>query len=309
MHKKILVTGSTGFVGQNLIPYLEKHHYTSIGVSRTASKQTINYTTLAEHGWDNAFAIIHLAGKAHDLKNSSDDQAYFDVNTELTKNLFQQFLKSDCSIFIYMSSVKAVADTVEGNLKETVKPNPITAYGKSKIAAENYILNHKLPKNKKAYILRPCMIHGPGNKGNLNLLYQIVAKGIPYPLGAFDNKRSFLSVENLCFAIYTLLEKQPESAIFNLADDEAISTTKLIEIIGKASGKNTRIWKLPKSLIHLLASIGSALKLPFNQERLEKLTENYKVDNSLLKNTLTIQLPISTEEGLTTTIQSFQEKK
>jgi nucleoside-diphosphate-sugar epimerase len=88
---------------------------------------------------------------------------------------------------------------VEGVLTEEVEPKPLTHYGKSKLMAEEYILSQPLSVGKSYYILRPCMIHGPGNKGNLNLLYQIVQKGIPYPLAAFENKRSFLSIENLCF--------------------------------------------------------------------------------------------------------------
>ena len=84
--------------------------------------------------------------------------------------MFDQFLKSDCETFIYMSSVKAVVDQADGILTENVKPNPITVYGKSKLAAEEYILSRKNLKNKRVYILRPCMIHGPNNKGNLNLL-------------------------------------------------------------------------------------------------------------------------------------------
>ena len=85
---------------------------------------------------------------------------------------------------------------MQGILTEDTIPNPKTHYGISKLQAENYILDQKLPEGKRVYILRPCMIHGPGNKGNLNLLYTLVKKGFPWPLGAFENQRSFLSIDN-----------------------------------------------------------------------------------------------------------------
>jgi nucleoside-diphosphate-sugar epimerase len=114
--------------------------------------------------------------------------------------LYDQFLQSKAKKFIYISCVKAAADTVDGVLTEDVLPNPVTAYGKSKLMAENYI-SANIPADKQVYILRSCMIHGPGNKGNLNLLHGIVKKGISYPFGAFKNVRSFLSIENICFVI------------------------------------------------------------------------------------------------------------
>ena len=137
-----------------------------------------------------------------------------------------------------MSSVKAVADGVEGVLDESVIPSPVTAYGKSKLAAEEYILSQKLPKGKRVYILRPCMIHGPNNKGNLNLLYHFVKKGIPYPFGSFENKRSFVSIDNLCFVIKELIEnKNIPSGVYNISDDQALSTNELVRNDGRSASK------------------------------------------------------------------------
>src|SRR5690606_9961467 len=105
----------------------------------------------------------------------------------------------------YFSSVKAVADTVEGVLQEDVVGKPLTPYGKSKLEAEQYLLSQVLPEGKRAFIIRPCMIHGPGNKGNLNLLYKVVEKDVPWPLAAFRNQRSFLSIDNLCFLLERMI--------------------------------------------------------------------------------------------------------
>ncbi|MGY8908602.1 MAG: NAD-dependent epimerase/dehydratase family protein [Flavobacteriales bacterium] len=306
--KKIIITGNSGFVGQNLSKYL-KNNYDIIGVSRNGSKsekKIINYNQLQKNVLDDSFAFIHLAGKAHDLKKTSKDQEYFEVNTVLTKTLFNQFLKSDCEVFFYMSSVKAAADTVEGLLTESVTPNPVTVYGKSKLAAENYILSKEIPKNKRVYILRPCMIHGPNNKGNLNLLYSFVLKGIPYPFGIYENKRSFVSVENLCFVINELLENANiASGIYHIADDEPISTNQLVKIIGKIISKPAKIWNTPKPIVNFFAKIGDILPIPINSERLQKLTENYEVSNKKIKKAIQKNLPLSAEKGIQKTIASF----
>ena len=133
--KKILITGSTGFVGSNLVPYLKESGFEVVGISRKGNLPTLTYESLNSMLWDEAYAMVHLAGKAHDLKKVSSESDYFEVNTELTKKLFDAFLKSKASVFIYMSSVKAVAYKVSGTLTEEVVANALTVYGKSKWAA------------------------------------------------------------------------------------------------------------------------------------------------------------------------------
>ena len=294
----IIITGATGFVGKNLSKFLKEkgHHIVPLSLRKA---------------WEldqNAEAIIHLAGKAHDTKNTSAEKEYFEINTELTKKLFEEFLKTPAKDFIYFSSVKATADTVEGFLDENHKSNPQTPYGKSKLLAEEYLLSQKLPENKRLFIIRPCMIHGPGNKGNLNLLYKFVQKGIPYPLAAFENKRSFLSIDNLNFLILEMLSnKNVDSGIYNFADDEVLSTNELVKLIANTSGKKEKLWKISSKLISATAKMGDVIKLPLNSERLKKLTENYWVSNQKIKNALGIaKLPVSASEGLEKTIKSFK---
>ena len=301
-----IITGNKGFVGTNLTKFLQNKNNKIIGVSRTPNGQEIDYDNLNVSFLNGADSIIHLAGKAHDLKKTSDDAAYFEANTELTKRLFDQFLESDCETFIYMSSVKAVADHIDSVLTENVKPNPITVYGKSKLAAEGYILSKKNIKDKRVYILRPCMIHGPNNKGNLNLLYSFISKGIPYPFGKYLNRRSFVSVENLCFIIKELIDNTKiESGIYNIADDVPLSTINLIQVISEALGKPTRILKFPNFFVRLVAKVGDLLPLPINSERLLKLTENYEVSNIKIKKAIQKKLPLSSKEGIKKTITSF----
>lgn len=298
---RILITGATGFIGNNLQDYL-KFYNDVIPISlRYLPNQKIDFK---------ADAVIHLAGKAHDLKKVSNPQDYYEANFELTKQLFDSFLLSEASVFIFMSTVKAVADTVDGILKEDAVANPQTHYGISKQQAEQYILSHELPQGKRVYILRPCMIHGPGNKGNLNLLYQLVSKGLPWPLGDFKNQRSFLSIENLCFVIQELLENPTiSSGVYQVADDSPLSTNELIHLLGISLGKKNRVITIPSSLIKGAAKLGDHLYLPLNSERLQKLTENYEVCNQKIVIAIGKPLPMQSKEGLLKTLDSFKKTK
>ena len=294
---KIELTGATGFIGTNLQAYLNSTNEVTPISARYNSNQTFEII---------GNALIHLSGKAHDLKKVSNTQEYYEANFELTKQVFDSFLLSEASVFIFMSSVKAVADEVEGILTEDTIPNPKTHYGISKLQAENYIINQKLTEGKRIYILRPCMIHGPGNKGNLNLLYSVVKKGFPWPLAAFENQRSFLNIENLCFVIHELLNRNEiASGIYNVADDKPLSTNELIGLISNSQNKVARTLAIPKKIISLLAKIGDILHLPLNSERLQKLTESYIVSNDKIVKAIGKPLPFSAEEGFKKTFQSF----
>jgi nucleoside-diphosphate-sugar epimerase len=291
--KSIFLTGSSGFVGSNLIKFLPSSYNFLI----------YDKKVIPELFQD---VVIHLAGKAQDLKNVSSSDDYYKVNTELTKNVFDAFLNSNAKVFITLSSVKAVADDLENVLTEEHIPNPITHYGKSKLLAEEYILSQQIPEGKRVYIFRPCMIHGPGNKGNLNLLYNLVSKGIPWPLGAFENKRSFCSIDNLTFIIKELIERQDiPSGIYNIADDVSLSTNQLISILAESQNRQPKIWNISKKLIQFVAKIGNVLKLPLNEERLQKLTDSYIVSNQKIKSAIGKPLPVSSKEGLLKTFKSF----
>ena len=338
----ILITGIHGFVGSNLVVSLKGRHTLygldivtpeKEGVIKTFLWEDIQLYSFAYQNLPEFDAIIHLAGKAHDTKNQSIAQSYFDINTGLTQKIFDFFLKSSAKKFIFFSSVKAAVDSVVGDiLTEDVIPTPVGPYGESKIRAEEYIINKltvdgeqltvamqhdsaancqlstvHCQLNKQVYILRPCMIHGPGNEGNLNLLYNVVKKGIPWPLGAFENHRSFTSIDNLCYVVEGLLTKDVPGGIYHMGDDEAMSTNELIATMCEVMGKKPHIWKMNKGLMEGCAGIGTLFHLPLNTERLRKLTENYVVSNDKIKRALGIdKMPVTAKEGLIKTIKSFE---
>lgn len=272
---RILITGSHGFIGTNLIEVLSRQH------------EIIRWNVREDKPLPEVDVVIHLAGLVHDTKHTYKKEAYYQVNTTLTQQIYDRFLVSNAKKFIFFSSIKAQ----DGD----------TPYALSKKKAEEYIL--KMEDGKNVYVLRPCMIHGKGNKGNLNLLYKVVKLGLPWPLAAFENKRSFASIDNVCYIVLELLNKNVESGIYNICDDEPISTNELISIICDCLGKKARLWRIPKGLITGIARLGNVLHLPLNMERLQKLTEDYIVDNTKIKQALGIvEMPIKTIDGLKTTI-------
>lgn len=317
----ILISGASGFVGTNLCSYLNNLGYT---IDVIDLGQSVPDYVRAAYQWNHLDAIyfndydavIHLAGMAHDTKNRTSEGVYKDVNYGLTKRIFDKFVDSEAANFIFFSSVKAVADFVKGDyLTEDVVPQPVGPYGESKAMAEEYIQNiiKKEPNKfeyKRVYILRPCMIHGPGNKGNLNLLFKLVSMGIPWPLGCFNNSRSFTSIDNLLFVIDKLLKSNIESGVYNICDDKTISTNRLIELIAESQGRKSRIWKVKKKVIKALAALGDTFHLPLNRHRLQKLTENYIVSNNKIKKAIGVEnLPVSAEDGIRKTLSSFKSHK
>lgn len=291
---RIFITGASGFVGKNVMNQFKDSFEFQVF-------DRVNFNIESD-------VVLHLAGKAHDLKKVSEPNEYYAVNTELSKRVFDAFLKSTASTFIFMSSVKASADAVEGILTEEVLSNPQTHYGKSKLLAEEYILNHTIPYGKRVYILRPCMIHGPGNKGNLNLLFEVVRRGIPWPLGAFSNHRSFCSIDNLVFVIQELIDRNDiPSGIYQVADDESLSTNELIQLMAQSAGKQSSIWNLPKAIISGMAQLGDWIHLPLNSERLTKLTESYVVSNKKITQAIGKKMPLSSREGILKTLTSFSQ--
>ena len=296
---KIALFGSTGFVGQHLLDGLE------------AEIIPVNIRKIA---WESQIpadvdAFINCIGKAHDHKGAATEHDFYFANYELVKVLFEEFLKSNAQIFIHISSIAAVEENERKEvLTEDSVGNPQSHYGKSKKAAEEYLLKQSLPSGKKIFILRPTMIHGEGDKGNLTLLYKIISKGIPYPLGAFQNSRTFISVDNVVFLINEIIKKHTEmkGGVYHITDDEPLSTKKIIEIIGEAKGKKPIVLSPPKFLINSLAKMGDMISLPINSKRLKKMTSNLIVSNQKIKTALNIDsLPISAEEGMKKTIESF----
>lgn len=307
----ILITGVSGFLGSNLVDYFNYDSSIKLyGHSRNQLKTqaiyknneielieecSIEFLNKAEID-----CVVHLAGIAHDLGGAYTDEDYDEVNFRQTSQLFDKFAVSKTKKFIYVSSIKAAIDTADYPVDENVSPSPSTPYGKSKLKAEEYIKSKILQEGKQYFLLRPCMVHGPKNKGNLNLLYKYVKSGLPYPFGGFHNQRSFLGVENFNFVIRNIITQKIPSGIYHLADTGYLSTTELVQLIASTLGKKVRIWNIPVGIVRAIFSL-------YKKQLLVKLTESMMVSNEKIEAALQMRLPVSLEEGLRKTVRSFHD--
>ena len=299
----IQIIGASGFVGTNLLGYLRN------------SSQRIASVSLRGSDWRNfverdAQVYINLVGKAHDHSGVASWDDYLYVNVTLLKEIFEQFVNSSATLFIHVSSIAAIEEFESRTpLIESNPSNPISYYGKSKRSAEEWLLRQILPDNKKLVILRPPMIHGPGDKGNLKNLFKFISKGFPYPLSAFENKRSFISIENFCYYIQEILRRYNiiESGVYHVSDGDALSTNEVVEIIRISMGKDMKKIVIPKCVITGIARLGDFIPIPLNTLRLRKLTSDLLVSNVKINNELGIKkLPFDAREGLRRTINSFK---
>jgi len=314
MKQKVLITGIRGFVGTNLKKYLNHQgFYQIIGSSRKKKyidflKNDIHTITSYEDiikGHYNINSYVHLSGKVIETDIEGSEEEYLEVNYRQTKKLFDRFIEDEhAEKFIFISTIHVLTDDPEEVLDENYTPMPFTPYGKSKFMAEQYIIEN-CPQKKKNYILRPPMIHGPGNKGNLNLLYGLVKRGIPYPVGSINNKRSFLSVKNLCFIIDELLKNDVEQGLYHVADDDPTYTHDLINLMADMTGRKSKILNIHPLLLNYLAKAGNILALPINEHKLKKLTKDFVVSNAKIKKSIGKQLPVTSKEGIEITIKSF----
>lgn len=301
-NRKILLLGSSGFIG--------KQFQKTFG-------NDIFPMGVREEKWGDFIprdinVFINLVGKAHDHKGTATESDYYYANFELVKKIYEEFIKSNAELFIHLSSLAALEEFESKKpLTEEDSANPQSFYGKSKRAAEEWLLQQDLPQNKKIIILRPPMVHGVGDKGNLGLLYKFVSKGIPYPLSAFTNNRSFISIDNLSFFVKQIISNYStlENGIYHVSDDSAISTDKIIQIIGSVENKKVKNIALPIFIVKSIARFGDFISFfPLNTKRLKKMTSSLTVSNQKIKSALGIEkLPLTAEQGLEITIKSFKK--
>jgi nucleoside-diphosphate-sugar epimerase len=315
---ELLITGIRGFIGSNFKDYVKSDPKFKItGTSRDESKidhlrgeikNTSTISDVIEQGLS-FHSYIHLSGKVYDFRDKKNEDDYFAANYGVTKQLMDYFAKDPkAKNFIFLSTIHVLTENPEEVLDESYVPKPFTPYGKSKFKAEQYIREY-CPKGKNYYILRPSMIHGPGNKGNLNLLYNLVKSGIPYPVGAHNNSRSFVSIENLCFILREIITRQIKPGLYHIADDEPTKTHELVRMIAEATGKKGRLWNIHPKLLELIAKLGNRIPIFINEHRLNKLTGDFIVSNEKIKRAIGKPLPVSSSEGLKLTLSSLKDTK
>jgi len=308
---KILITGISGYVGSSLVRSLKAEH-TIYGLDSVVSRYdgVERVFTLSEIAdIPPVDVVIHLAGKSVETHDLSHAFEYFKSNAGFTRAVFGSFVRSSAKTFIFFSSVKAAADKVDKKaLTEDMEPNPFGSLGESKLLAEKYILNQYVV-DKNVYVLRPTIVHGNGDLGNKNMriLYRWVKNGYPFPFGKFECKRSFTTMDNLCFVMKKLVSADIPSGIYNVADDGYLSVREVYEIMCSVLNKKPRILNVNKSLIRFVADICTFFKGFFDDYRYQKLCTNFVVSNEKIKIALGIdKMPVSAVDGLSKSISEFK---
>ncbi|MGM9845151.1 MAG: NAD-dependent epimerase/dehydratase family protein [Muribaculaceae bacterium] len=294
----VLITGIRGFVGSHLSSYLAAAGHEVIGVSRRPdpARGIFSWDDMRHDRLPRIDAIIHAAAIAHDTDGKIPEEHYQKVNVGLTRLTYDYFCShASVGTYIFVSSIAAT----QASMRD--------AYGRSKASAEQYIAdNSERSRDRRVVVLRPAMIYGEGNKGNLPLLFNVLRRGLPWPLGAFKNTHSFVYIDNFCHVVSRMIERREVAGTFAVADDTPISTTRIVTLAAEATGRKARLWHIPKPMVITAAKIGDALRLPLNSRRLGKLSCNLIVDNTALKQALSITaMPVATEEAFRRTFAAM----
>lgn len=256
--------------------------------------------------------VIHLAARAHILKDTAEDiEAEFHrVNTDGTINLAKQAMKTGVKQFIFISSIGAMATLCQERLNEKSPCHPDTPYGRSKKAAEEGLITLASQSEMAWTILRPTLVYGVGNPGNMERLIKLVELGLPLPLGGINNRRSFLYVGNLVDAIaHTIINPQAFRQIFIISDGEDVSTPELIRHLANCRQQPCQLLPIPSTLLSGLGWLGTGLEswtgknMPFNQTAIERLVGSLYVDNQHIQNSLPWSPPYTLPQGLAKTIK------
>ena len=283
---KVQITGASGFIGSNITKLL-KAEFIPTKISNIGSyiiKEDI---------------FIHLAGIAHNIDRNIPTKDFFNVNTDLTKKAFDAFLNSTAKKFILISSVKAITNESDVIITEDTPENPSTDYGRSKLAADNYILSKKLPCDKSLYILRPALISGPGIKGNMLRLYHFSNKRFNWVFSSISNQRSYCNISNLSFVIQNLIERNDiPSGIYLLSDNETLSTGLIVNELSTKVINNKILSSLSSRILYFILIIDKFFGYTSFFSSLRSLRSNYIICNKKITQALGEPLPFSSIEGI-----------
>jgi nucleoside-diphosphate-sugar epimerase len=308
MTLRILITGGQGFVGSALATGA----LTKDLAVRVSSRQKpvalvagIEYCHTGDLGaatdWCSALAgidvVVHCAGRAHVMNDSATDPLtlFRTANVEGTVRLARQAVAGGVKRFVYISSVgvNGVKTTPGRPFTEIDEPSPHNAYAVSKREAELALLQIATESGMEVVIIRPPLVYGVGAPGNFGALMRAVRRGWPLPLGAIDNRRSLVGIDNLVeFITVCIGDPRAANQTFLVSDGHDLSTTALVRGMADAAGMPARLLPVPVSMLRAAATVlGRA-------DQVQGLCGNLQVDSSKARSLLGWVPPVSVAVGL-----------
>ena len=276
--KKVLITGSTGFVGNYLINKYKKKDDMKTFSFLKDDINSLDYSDID--------VVFHLSALVHQMSGASCEE-YEKVNITQTLELAKKAKENGVKQFVFMSTVKVYGEETDSKYSENSICNPEDEYGKSKLKAE-LELQKLEDEDFKVSIIRTPIVYGYGVKANIKSLINLVNKVPLLPFGKIENKRSMVYIGNLCHLVDEVIT-QEKQGIFLASDDEPLSTTRLIELIAKNLDKKIYLVKIP-----FFESLLKILKPSFHK----RLYGSLEVDNTITKEKLNLQNPYSAEDGI-----------
>lgn len=317
------MTGATGFIASYLIPFLVQQGWRVHAAVRrhhlpASQFPTVTSTVIGDiHGstdWQDALrnieTVIHLAARAHVLEASDNEAEFFKVNAEGTANLVKQSIAAGVKHFVLVSSVGTITTQSSSPLTERSPCQPRTAYGRSKLQAEQSLAELTRQEALSWTILKPPLVYGLGNPGNMQRLIRLVQQGLPLPLGLVKNRRSLIYVRNLVDAIaVTLTHPHALNQVFLVSDGQDVSTPELIGKLASYLNRPCNLWPIPPIFLRSAGNLGDAVQqwaqrpLPLSSSAIESLLGSLWIDNSHIQDMLGWSPPFTLEQGLRETLK------
>lgn len=313
-NEAVLITGANGFIGRELCSQLSRQGWQVRAAVRagrampsafdTVTVDSIDEKTDWSQALENIDAVIHLAGRAHVVKDCATDPLadFRRINVEGTRNLARKAANAGVRRFVFISSIKVNGENTPLGRPYTAadQPAPADPYGISKYEAEEALRRLASESEMEVVIIRPPLVYGPGVQGNFLTMMRWLDKGIPLPLGLVSNKRTLVALDNLVDLIITCI-KHPAAAnqTFLAGDSEDLSTTELLKRLGGALGKKARLLPVPVGLLSLFLGVLG------KRAETQKLCGSLQVDIDKTRSVLGWTPPVSIDEALRQTAQDY----
>ena len=316
MSGTVLITGATGFVGRAMVTCLVRDPVIGRVLAAVRQKGSAQKSGAVEKvicnldagtDWSTALtdvtAVVHCAARVHVMKDTVADPLFEfrRVNVQGTLNLARQAAAAGVARFVFVSSVKVNGESTSPGRPYTAddKPAPLDAYGISKREAEEGLRAIALQTGMEVVIIRPPLIYGPGVKANFASMIRWIKRGVPLPLGAIENRRSFVGLDNLVDLIHVCLT-HPAAAnqTFLVSDGEDVSTTQLLRRMAKATGSRSWLVPVPSKFLELAASLLG------KRDVASRLCGSLQVDIQKTRDLLGWTPPVSFDAGLKKTAEA-----